>query len=62
MLDGGRLNVYDFIGEKCLPLFKEVLILCIHTAGVASSKLALPTNILVINQALSGDARCFFYF
>ena len=33
---------------------------CIHTAGVASSKLALPTNLLVMKKAPSGNARCFF--
>ncbi len=33
---------------------------CIHTAGVASSKLALPTNLLVIDQGLTLNRESFF--
>jgi len=33
----------------------------LHTAGVTSSKLVLPTIFMVINQALRSDSWCFFY-
>ena len=33
----------------------------LHTAGVTSSKLVLPTKNPKLNQALRGNSRCFFF-